>query len=323
MTEQEPAIAAFQTWYSKLRGLKRYGGLPAKGVVAAALVVLERLRANCELTISAHLAAGGAQIAGLSLASLRRVLERFGENRNFPSEGGRTNRGNNRPISQLLAKLNEAGLGGLAADERNQCIDEMQRLLVASLDGYYRLERLRFDYDPRLSARQLVHRILESASKRSQSGPVAQHLVGAKLAIRFPRLDVANFPYSAADEQAGRAGDFEISNSAFHVTVSPTLGHAERCKRNVDDGLGCYLLVPDSKVEYARVLVDSKGCTDFVAVESIESFVGQNLGEISEFAWNRFPQAFGELLREYNRRVEEVETDCSLFIEVPGSLPQS
>lgn len=63
--------------------------------------------------------------------------------------------------------------------------------------------------------REVIADILETAQQRNQSGPVAQHLVGAKLALRFPHLEVGNFAYSAADDQAGRAGDFQLGSAAY------------------------------------------------------------------------------------------------------------
>lgn len=320
MTTEHDSLAAFNKWYTSLRGMKRYGDRPAKGTIAAALVVLERLRTDCRLELAAHVADGGAQIAGLNLPALRRILERFGENREFPSEGGRTNRGNNKPMQQLLQALAESNFRGLSDDERAALIDEMQSELVQSLDAYYQLEQIAFDFDPRMPARTLIARILARAGERKVSGPVAQHLVGSKLALRFPDQMVDNFPYSAADDQAGRPGDYQLGDTAFHVTVAPTLGHAERCKKNVRAGIGSYMIVADAKVAHARALLEELGVANQVAVESVESFVGQNIAELSGFASNRFYCTFGDLLREYNKRVCEVETDGSLMIEIPEGL---
>jgi len=311
---------SFHSWYSALMPMKKYGGRPAKGLVAAALVVLERLRSKCELSLDAHVAEGGAQIAGLNLASLRKILERFGESRQFPSEGGRTNRGNNRPIQLLLESLSGAGFAGLSDAERLPLLDEFQEFLVKSLNAYYNLERVRFDFDPSKPPRNVVAEILAAAQERNQGGPVAQHLVGAKLAIRFPHLAVGNSSYSAADEQSGRSGDFHIGGTAFHVTVAPNMGHVQRCAQNVKDGLSGILLVLDSKLIAARTLLEMEGLETKVVAESLESFVGQNLSELAEFAPAKFAENLSRLLEEYNRRVAEVETDASLLIELPAAL---
>lgn len=314
---------AFDSWYCTLKPMKRYGGRPAKGTIAAALIVLERLRKDCKLDLDSHLAKGGAQIAGLSLSALRKILARFGESRPFPSEGGRTNRGNNRPIQLLLTHLDEAGLSTLKKSTQRALIEQLQEFLVQSLDGYYALERVSFDFHPSKPARQLIMEILDKAKERDQSGPVAQHLVGAKLAIRFPDTEIANFSYSAADDQAGRPGDFYIGNTAFHVTMAPNMHHVERCAQNLKEGLSAYLLVPDSKLITARALLETQGIETRVTTDSIESFVGQNLAEMGEFTPTKFSGKMAALLAEYNQRVAAVETDVSLQIEVPALLRTS
>ena len=98
------------------------------------------------------------------------------------------------------------------------------------------------------------------------------------------------------------------------------MGHINRCKKNVRDGLSVFLIVPDMKIASARALLDTQGMEDKVAVESVESFVGQNISELAEFAPETFRNTLGDLLREYNRRVAEVETEGSLAIQIPTAL---
>ncbi len=313
-------METFEFWYRSLKPMKRYGGRPAKGTVAAALIVLERLRTNNNLGLDAHLAAGGAQIAGLNLTSLRKILARFGESRQFPSEGGRTNRGNNRPVELLLQSLSQTGFSTLPEPRRLGVLDKLQRFLVDSLDGYYSLERICFSFAPSSPPRNVISDILAAAQKRNQTGPVAQHLVGAKLAIRFPQADVGNAPYSAADEQTKRAGDFQVGGTAFHVTVSPNMGHINRCAENIKNGLSSLLLVPDSRLPAARALLEAGDLHTKVAAESVESFIGQNLSELAQFAPAKFAHELAALLSQYNRRVGEVETDTSLLIAIPTAL---
>lgn len=320
MTTAYPCSEAFDHWLGALPHQRRYGGLPPKGVIAAALIVLERLKGSCDLTLAAHLAPGGAQIAGISRPALAAILARHGENRLFVSEAGRTNRGNNTPIRELLETLHRAGLAQFSPAERRLALERMQARLVELVDGYFRMEALRFDFDPAVPARVLVRRMLDAAEARQQSGPVAQHLVGAKLALRFPEEEVGNWAYSAADEQSRRSGDFEISNTAFHVTVAPQLSVVQRCNDNVANGMAAILLVPDAKLGMARALIESENLGERIAAESIESFVGQNISELARFSRNQVAHTFYDLLHEYNRRVSEVESDSSLRIEIPRGV---
>ncbi len=314
---------AFHTWYGSLKPMKQYGGRPAKGVIAAALVLLERLRSNPTLELKAHLTEGKAQMAGLTVSSLKSILSRFGEHRRFPKEAGRTNRGNPGHMEHLLKALTRAGFAERPKQERNRLIDEMQGFLVQTLDAYFRVEQLQLDFDPRTPPRNIIADILAKAGERNQAGPVAQHLVGAKLALRFAEDDIGNYSYSAADDQAGRTGDYRIGDTAFHVTVAPNPGHVDRCQRNLTEGLTPLLLVSDDRLEFARGLLDMAGIANRASAESIQSFVGQNLSELAAFAPRRFAETLRMLLDEYNRRVEAVETDPSLQIQPPAGLGPS
>ncbi len=100
MTTEEVALARFAKWYCEL-SVQRDGS-PARGTVAAALVVLEHLRENFDLRLESHRAPGGAQIKGAGGAAVRRILARFDEDRQFVKEGGRTNRGGPGSIASML-----------------------------------------------------------------------------------------------------------------------------------------------------------------------------------------------------------------------------
>ncbi|MCO6487506.1 MAG: DUF4928 family protein [Phaeodactylibacter sp.] len=57
-----------------------------------------------------------------------------------------------------------------------------------------------------------------------------------------------------------------------------------------------------------------------IAVESLESFVSQNIEEISGFDNSSIKANFTELIQLYNHRVHAVEIDKSLMIELPSNL---
>ena len=57
-----------------------------------------------------------------------------------------------------------------------------------------------------------------------------------------------------------------------------------------------------------------------VSVESIESFVSQNIEELSDFDGKKVPQGMRSLLETYNERLAEVETDLSLQVEIPTTM---
>lgn len=315
------ALAAFQTWWDALPTYAASGGGPAKGTIAVALVMLDRLKQDYDLRIESHRAKGGAQIRGASPAAVRRILERFGETRPFVKEGGRTNRGGPGDIESMLRALESAELGSLSPDKRNLVLGRLQAFLVDRVRDFHGRQRLKPVYDPAQTTRQFIHELLAKAKETGKHGPVAQHLVGAKLQLRFPDADIRNEAYSAADDPAGEPGDFCLNDTVFHVTVAPSQGHYDKCKVNLQQGRRVFFLVPDDCLIGARQIAEQE-MAGRIAVESIESFVGQNIEELSDFTTNRLANGLRRLIKTYNLRVNDVETDKSMLVDVPLNLAE-
>ena len=318
MTDKQKVISGFSRWYAQL-SIHRASGGPARGTIAAALVVLERLKENCNLKLDSHRALGKSQIKGVSGTAVARILSTFGEARPFLKEGGRTNRGGPGDIGKMLEALKSARLDLFPVKERKEIARELQSFLVEKVREFHNRERLKIVYDASKSTWQAMHDLLAMARETGKEGPVAQYLVGAKLELRFPDIEIRNESYSTADDQSGRPGDFQIGDTAFHITVAPMHALYEKCRSNIDRGFRVYLLVPDRCLIGARQNVETT-MQGQVAVESIESFVGQNVEELSVFSKNKLVDGFGRLLQTYNRRVNEVEADKSMLIEIPRNL---
>ena len=316
----EAILAAFGLWYDSLP--LQPNKFPARGAIGAALVVLEHLEEDYNLDLDSHRAAKGqAQIRGLSGAAVSKILADFGETRPFLSEGGRTNRGTPGAVGSMLKCLEKMKLDELEGGERIVALNILQGFLVEKVKEFHGRQRIKFVFDPRKTTRQIVREILEAAQQTGKLGPVAQYLVGAKLQLRFPDIKVSNDSYSTADVQLGRKGDFMIEDTAFHVTVAPMPAVYDKCKSNLDAGCRVYLLVPESAAVGARqnaeLIAQGK-----VAVESIESFVGQNIEELSAFSQKGLLTEFLKLLETYNQRVDQAESDKSMMIEIPANLTQ-
>jgi hypothetical protein len=219
----------------------------------------------------------------------------------------------------MLGSLRRLRLDRQPADVRNEILETLQGVLVEKVRAWHNRRRIAFTFDPSQSTWRIVREILEQARETKKEGPVAQYLVGAKLQLRYPGEQVENFSFSTSDVQQGRPGDFLLGDTAFHVTVSPTPGLYERCRENLRNDLRVYLVVPD------RILVGAHQNAESIEpgrifVESIEGFVGGNVDELSAFARSRFLAQFRLLLETYNRRVDAVETDKSMLIEIPRAL---
>ena len=309
-----------EAWYA---GLRRYsGGFPARGSIGGALVVLERLKVDFDLNIDAHTAAGGSQIRGASGEAVRSILASSGEIRKFVSEGGRTNRGLRGDIANMLNALASAGLDKLALGERGVILGDLQGFLVEKVREFHGRQRLKVSYDSSKSTRQAIGDLLSNVREAGKGGQVAQYLVGAKLQLRFPEDQIGNESYSTADEQLGRPGDFLVGDTAFHVTVAPMSGVYDRCKQNLNDGYRTFLLVPENSTIGARQNAEATAPGQ-IAVESIESFVAQNVEELFSFSKNEISRGFRRLLETYNERVDAVEADKSVLVEIPPNLRSS
>lgn len=57
-----------------------------------------------------------------------------------------------------------------------------------------------------------------------------------------------------------------------------------------------------------------------IAVESIESFVRQNIEELSYFSRDKLKNGFRRLLETYNDCLDAAETDKSMLVEIPRNL---
>ncbi|HEX7447047.1 MAG TPA: DUF4928 family protein [Pirellulales bacterium] len=319
MAINDKAMTEFQKWYDSLPRPRATGSAPAKGSIAIGLVLLERLKTSFDLSLESHLAPGGAQIQGASGVAVKAILAAFGETRRFVGEGGRTNRGTPAVAQSLLQAMAAADLAELSGTERAEVLSYLQGILVQRVREFHSRERLKPVFDRAKTTRQFMSELLAIADETGKRGPVAQYLVGAKLQLRFPSVDIRNESYSAADDPSGQPGDFVVADTIFHVTVAPTPGHFEKCKRNLDDGLRVFLLVPDSVLEGARQNANL-AAPGRIAVESIESFVGQNVDELANFSQNRLVRGLRALIEAYNARVDAVEIDKSMLVEIPRNL---
>jgi hypothetical protein len=172
------SLSELQTWYDKL---PLFSGAPARGTIAAALWVLERLRSDFDLEMESHRAAGGAQIKGISPVNVAAILGRYGETRQFLKEGGRTNRGGPGAIEAMLRAIEAAQISALPHDQRIEILDHLQRFLVDKVREYHGRESIKPIYNATETTRQFIAEILCKANQVRKRGPVAQHLVRGSL----------------------------------------------------------------------------------------------------------------------------------------------
>jgi len=254
-------------------------------------------------------------------AMISRILSRHGETRTYAKEGARTTRRTRVAAEELVALFNtHESIEELSIQERRGLIDELQGWLADRAKEYFDRKRIEVDIEPEKPMSDIVGSILRAAHDRNLAGAVAQHLVGAKLAMRYRDTEVENHSYTAADEQLRRPGDFLVGDTVFHVTVTPMLALFEKCQRNTRDGYRVVLLTQTTRLEAARQMAEQAGVQNRLEVSSIEQFVGQNVSEMGQFTRQGVQHELRSLLEVYNSRVEAVETNKAIMLEIPTNL---
>lgn len=315
----EKVLDVVGAWYESHRSKK---GNVNTNVMTGGIAVAELLRTQFPLTEDNIKSANGSQVKGLSGTLAKRVLQQHGETRKFTSEGGRTSRGTVVLAGELAVALTDALLPFDPNEEdRNKIADALQHFFVSCVRAdYFGKQKLDVDIDCNKPVALLVDDILAVARNRADkpAGIVAQHLVGAKLELRFPDLEVGRDSANAADLQTQRQGDFQLGNTAFHVTVAPSVKLADRARENLSNGFRPIVLVTASSVSFAFGLFEAEGIGKYVNVQSIESFVGTNVEEMGSYQSEDIRLGVAKLIRRYNERITACEVDQSLRIKEPA-----
>lgn len=318
------ALDLVEAWYENYRNTK---GSMATNVMTAGLIVAGMAKEGLPITDARLQSDGGSQVRGLSGGTVTRILKRHGETRRFTSEGGRTSRGTLRIAESLRDLLGEIyDGGGIDHHDLDNFSFTLEHYFVQKLQSdYFDKQAIEADIDPSKPVSRAVGEILREASIRADKpgGIVLQHLVGAKLELRFPGQNIGRDHANAADQQTSRQGDFEIGATAFHVTMSPMEKLMDRCKQNLHNGYRPVIIVPINRTAAAIQFAEMAGIGDSVEVIAAETFIGTNIEEIAGYQSHRIRAGLAELLFRYNDRVEQVEPDQSLRIEIPGWATQA
>lgn len=305
---REEGARIIEDW---LRSCTR-GGRIARNTIAVGIIVLDHLKRTCPISRSEAVSQGG-EISG-ARSGLGNTLESYGIPRSYLKEV--TTRQGHQDGQRLFEQF-EWGekFAGMPKPAREELVLELIGYLKTHADEWLKRQNLKFNLDHRQAPTNWVNMIVEGAKGRS-GGIVEQHLVGAKLARRLTGIDIPNHPVHAADRQTERPGDFATSQAVYHVTASPSRDVIRKCAKNISAGLHPILLVPREQESRAQILAQDEGIDKDLDVFSIEAFVAVNIIELAMVESKDFFSILKEIIEIYNRRLEQVETDLSLKIEV-------
>lgn len=284
----------------------------SRNTVAVGLVILDRLRQETIIEKSSMVSDGG-EISG-ARAGLPKLLVKYGLPETFLKEA--TTRQVHQDGQRLLDDF-EYGkrLRGIEAKLRDKQVLDGVDMLLAEAKAWLNRQNIKVSCARHHSPANWITTILAEAKGKS-GGKVEQHLVGAKLEQRLPTHEISNHPGHAGDVQTGRSGDFTIGSTCFHVTAAPSSAVIEKCKQNANSGLHPVLLVPRELVDKSRHLAEDSGIADSITILSIEDFIGSNIIEMAVGKQQDFYVTMQQIIERYNRRLQEVETDHSLKIEI-------
>jgi hypothetical protein len=275
------------------------------------MVLLDKLRERAPVSETDVFSSGG-ELKG-SRNGLPLVLAKYGLPGKFLKEA--TTRQVHQDARKLIERLDYGRKLDRHQPTRDQQLQRGIELLVAKARDWLARQPLKVNCDRQSSPSAWVAEILSKARGRS-GGKVEQHLVGAKLKTRHPNVEIPNFPGHAADMQTKRSGDFPLERVSYHVTATDGKEAISRCKENVETGVHPVLLVPRQHLARASWRAENEGIADRISVLAIEDFITQNIIEMSTETGEDFFTTLRAIVSEYNRRLEEVETDLSLKIEV-------
>ncbi|ENR2729107.1 DUF4928 family protein [Salmonella enterica] len=310
-------IEAAKSWYE---GERAKNGSMNTNVMNAGLIVSQMVADGLPITDARLYSDGKSQVRGLSGPTISKILERHGETRTFTREGGRTSRGtiylaaafrevlNNTPIPEDI-HIDTVFVSTQLEEFFTQCV---------RLD-YFDKQRITINLDHTRPVSVVVGEIIKATAERSDkpTGVVLQHLIGAKLQLRFPDIEIGSDRANAADLQTDREGDFQIGTTAFHVTTAPMEKLISRCAENKRAGYRPIILTLESKVIAARQMADNVGMSDQISVQAAETFIGNNIEEIAIYDGDKIREGLARLIRTYNARINAIEVDKSLMIDEP------
>lgn len=283
-------------------------GSVSRNTVVTGLVILDRYATDKTLAAGKLIAEGG-EIKGVRGANVSRVLTKFGLPATFLKEvTTRSAHKDGERLANLLRALNHRTQ---VPDDINEAAQELLVYARAWLDR----QHITVHCDVGHSPSKWVQSILAQSRDRS-GGKVEQHLVGAKLEERHPNVSIPNHPANAGDKQTGRAGDFVVGTTAYHVTAAPGPQVMKRCEDNLRVGMHPVLLVPRELVRRAVAHAEVAGIDSRVTITAIEDFLALNIIEMTAGDQAAFHGKLAAIITRYNRRLREVETDPSLSIDL-------
>lgn len=292
--------------------------IKGKGALSVMLVITRRAKdQGLPLDTQKQLTGRGGQVIGLGKPQVQAILKDYGITKVLAQEAGRTSRGSISNMKKYITFLNDLHTKGIGDLLR------IEEWWIGKVRDYFAAHPFKLKMDRSKSLHSIISDLLKQARKRQQdvkgttyTGTVMQHLVGAKLELALPKTSIVHHGASVADSSTKRHGDFIIGDSVIHVTTAPSEDLIQKCKENLDTDLRPIIITTKDGVVVALSLANDINIKERLDVLDVLQFVATNIYELSVFKQSSQPIKINELVKIYNKIIEDVETDPSLKIEI-------
>ena len=155
-----------------------------------------------------------------------------------------------------------------------------------------------------------------NATQQWSNGRVEHNLACATLQSRFKNLTIVNQPTSIINKKVSTASTFVINQIIYHIVAYPSQDLIRDCVENISMGMHPILLLPMEQKNKAQILAQDDEIEKELTIISLEDFFAMSvIGLATEEKKDPFT-VLKEIVQIYNKRLEDVETDLSLRIEV-------
>ena len=94
----------------------------------------------------------------------------------------------------------------------------------------------------------------------------------------------------------------------------------DRCRENLSEEVRPVIIVPASRVLAAKQLAEVAAIDHSVGIVEAESYIGTNIEELALYSSDQIREGLARLIRRYNERIADVESDLSLRVDEPKWL---
>jgi hypothetical protein len=307
----EAALAAFAVEHA----------INSKGALCLPLVVTDHARHLGLPLDSEQLKTGKeGQVLGLGKGKVQAILARHGIDRVLAEEGGRTSRGS---LGKMRAYVDWLNTRQTVAPLD---LDAVERFWISRVQAFFAAKPFVLRLDPTLSLQATLEDLFAQAAARQREmsgtmvvGTVMQHIVGAKLELRFGAEHIQHHSASTNDAAVDRPGDFALGDLAVHVSTAPGEALIRKCQSNLQSGQRPVIITGRRGQTLALGLAENFNIANRLDVFEVGQWLAAEIIDRGGVSRGGRGSALSQLLDAYNRIVAQVETDPSLRVEFAGS----